>query len=135
MELVQNQLRMKTNPHFLGLRTAICGVTDMEAAKKFYSKVLGIDPYFDEPFYIGFEIAGYELGIIPEETKNDVKGDNVHIHWGVSDINESYQRLLTLGATSHYEPTDVGGGIWVATVKDPWDNVFGIIHNPHFSLT
>jgi predicted enzyme related to lactoylglutathione lyase len=125
---------MKTNPHFLGLRTAICIVNDMEAAKAWYSKILGLEPYFDEPFYIGFEVAGYELGIMPEETKHDIKSDNVQIHWGVSDIHASYQRLLSLGATVNYEPTEVGGGIWVATVKDPWNNVFGIIQNPHFSL-
>ena len=127
---------MKTNPHFLGLRTAICRVPDneMEAAKTWYSRILGIDPYFDQPFYIGFEVAGYELGIMPEE-KTQAKSDNILIYWGVIEINESYKRLLDLGAQAHEKPTDVGENLWVATVKDPWDNIFGIIQNPHFSLT
>lgn len=124
---------MKTNPHFLGLRTVGYNVSDMDSAKDWYSNVLGIEPYFDQPFYIGFEVAGYELGIMPSESTQP-KTDNVHLYWGVADINESYQRLLKLGAKVHEKPTDVGDNIWVATVKDPWDNVFGIIQNPYFSL-
>ena len=53
---------------FLGLRTAIYWVADIEAAKAWYTKVLGIEPYFDEPFYVGFNVGGYELGLQPEHT-------------------------------------------------------------------
>jgi predicted enzyme related to lactoylglutathione lyase len=124
---------MKTNPHFQGLRTAIFRVTDMEKAKAWYSEVLGIAPYFDEPFYIGFEVAGYELGLQPDKVTGK-KADNILVYWGVEDIQTSYDRLISLGAKTHEKPTNVGGEIWVATVKDPWGNVFGIIQNPHFKL-
>ena len=59
---------MKTNPHFQGLRTAIFRVTDLEKAKTFYAQILGVEPYFDEPFYVGFEVAGYELGLQRSES-------------------------------------------------------------------
>ncbi len=68
--------------------------------------------------------------------KNPVaeKSENVYMYWGVEDVEAAYQRLLSLGATAHQAPQEVGGGIKVATVKDPWNNIFGIIYNPHFTL-
>jgi predicted enzyme related to lactoylglutathione lyase len=117
--------------HFLGLRTVGYFVSDLEKAKEWYTKVLGTRPYFDQPFYVGFNVGGYELGLQPEEGEV-VKGNNMYVYWGVSDAAASYQRLLDLGASSHSEPQDVGEGIIVATVKDPWDNIFGVICNPHF---
>ena len=119
--------------HFLGLRTSIYRVTDIEKAKAWYTQVLGIEPYFDQPFYVGFEVAGYELGLQPDKVTGK-KADNILMYWGVIDIHESYERLLTLGAKSHEKLENVGSEIWVATVKDPWGNVFGIIQNPHFKL-
>ena len=117
----------------LGLRTTIYKVVDIEKATAWYSDFLGIKPYFEELFYVGFNVAGYELGLQPDE-KNEAKVDGVITYWGVKDVQEVYQNLLSCGAKSYEEPTEVGGGILVAAVKDPWDNVFGIIYNPHFSL-
>lgn len=126
---------MNTSNNFLGLRTAGYKVNDITKAKEWYSKVLGIQPYFDEPFYAGFNVAGYELGLMPEESETDSnKGTGMVVYWGVADIQTQYNRLLELGASAHEEPTDVGGDIKVATVKDPWGNILGIIYNPHFSL-
>lgn len=118
---------------FLGLRTTIYKVSDIEKAKTWYSSILGIDPYFNEPFYVGFNVAGYELGLQPD-AKNEAKVDGVITYWGVNDVQEVFQNLLACGAKSYEEPTEVGGGIIVAAVKDPWDNVIGIIYNPHFLL-
>ncbi len=118
---------------FLGLRTTIYKVADIAEAKAWYSAILGIEPYFDEPFYVGFNVAGYELGLQPD-AKNDAKVDGVIAYWGVNDVQEIFQNLISCGATTYEEPTEVGGGIIVAAVKDPWDNVFGIIFNPHFLL-
>jgi predicted enzyme related to lactoylglutathione lyase len=118
---------------FLGLRTTIYKVADMDAAKQWYSQILGTEPYFDEPFYVGFNVAGYELGLQPDE-KNEAKVDGVITYWGVNNVNETFDDLLKAGATTYDAPNEVGGGIIVAAVKDPWDNVFGIIYNPHFSL-
>lgn len=120
----------------LGLRTTIYKVSDMEKAKKWYSDFLGFEPYFDEPFYVGFNVAGYELGLQPEEeAQSTEKSDSVITYWGVENVSESYQALISLGANRHEEPTDVGGGIIVASLKDPWANIIGLIFNPHFSLS
>lgn len=118
----------------LGLRTAIYKVTDIKKAKAWYSKVLGIKPYFDEPFYVGFNVGGYELGLNPDPKSETSKIEGVTTYWGVDDVNGMYQALIDHGATAHEKPNDVGGGIVVAAVKDPWGNVFGIIYNPHFSI-
>lgn len=118
---------------FLGLRTLGYQVPDLAAAKAWYTKILGIEPYFDEPFYVGFNVAGYELGLQPAE--GDIApGNSTTTYWGVDDVHISYTALLSQGATAHEKPSDVGGGIVVAAVKDPWGNVFGIIYNPHFTL-
>lgn len=119
---------------FLGLRTVGYKVGDLNAAKEWYTKVLGIAPYFDQPFYVGFNIAGYELGLQPEESTDGPKGNNTVTYWGVDNVHEIYSELLDEGATPHAEPMDVGEGIIVASVIDPWGNAFGIIYNPLFEL-
>lgn len=121
---------MKTN--FLGLRTAIYRVSDIEKGKQWYSKVFGIQPYFDEPFYVGFNVGGYELGLQPVEGDNKPGAGGVTTYWGVDDVSSMFKVLIDTGASSHEEPTEVGGGIVVAAVKDPWGNLLGIIYNPHF---
>jgi lactoylglutathione lyase len=120
---------------FLGLRTSIYKVADLAKAKDWYSRVLQIQPYFDEPFYVGFNVAGYELGLQPDDNASPAAaGGGVVTYWGVADVGGTYQTLLQLRAAPHEAPTEVGDGIVVATVKDPWGNLFGIIHNPHFKL-
>lgn len=116
---------------FQGLRTAIYNVGDIQEAREWYSRMLGVNPYFDEPFYVGFNVGGYELGLDPD-VSGVTTGDGVVAYWGVGDAKAAYVRALGLGAQAHSEPREVGGGIIVATVKDPWGNVFGIIENPHF---
>lgn len=117
----------------LGLRTTIYTVNDLEAAKEWYSQAFGFRPYFNEPFYVGFDIAGFELGLLPEE-RPVKKGENVIAYWGVEDIEKSYKNLIDIGATEVEQPTNVGGVIMVASVKDPWDNIIGIIYNPEFKI-
>ena len=117
-----------------GLRTVGCKVADLTAAKEWYTKVLGIEPYFDQPFYVGFNVAGYELGLEPEEGEGSPKGENTVTYWGVEDVNAAWDLLLASGATPLDNPMDVGDGIVVAAVKDPWGNAFGVICNPHFKL-
>lgn len=115
---------------FLGLRTAVYYVNDIDKAKDWYSSVLDITPYFDEPFYVGFNVAGFELGLHPDEGR--AKGEGHIAYWGVDDAEAAHKRLLELGAIAHEDLQDVGGGIKVAAVKDPFGNVFGIIENPNF---
>lgn len=118
----------------LGLRTTGYIVKDLSKAKAWYTKAFQVEPYFDEPFYVGFNIGGYELGLMPEGDVANVKGENILSYWGVEDIHKEYKRLLELGATKHEEPTNVGGELMVASVKDPWKNIIGIIYNPYFKL-
>ncbi len=117
----------------LGLRTTAYKVSDLSKAKAWYAKAFGVEPYFDEPFYVGFNIQGYELGLLPHEDPTS-KGDNVMSYWGVENIEKEFQHLLDLGAIPHEKPTNVGGELMVASVLDPWQNVIGIIYNPYFKL-
>jgi predicted enzyme related to lactoylglutathione lyase len=125
---------MTTTTPFLGLRTAIYHVSDLDRAKAWYSSVLGIEPYFDQPFYVGFNVAGYELGLDPDPGSGSPGAGGTLAYWGVADADAAYARLLALGARGHRAVQDVGGGIRVATVEDPFGNLFGIIENPHFQL-
>ncbi len=124
--------KMKTS--FLGLRTVGYKVGDIVKAKEWYSKAFQTDPYFDQPFYVGFNIGGYELGLQPEESPTSDKVESVVAYWGVNDIKEDYDRLIELGAERHEEPQNVGGEIVVASVRDPWGNIIGIIYNPEFKV-
>jgi predicted enzyme related to lactoylglutathione lyase len=117
---------------FLGLRTVIYHAPDLQKAKAWYSAAFGVGPYFDEPFYVGFNIGGYELGLDPSVDGVRV-GDNAVAYWGVPDIETAWQRLIEQGATPRASVKDVGDGIKVATVADPFGNVIGIIENPHFA--
>ena len=119
---------------FLGLRTAIYHVDDVAKAKDWYASILGFEPYFDEPFYVGFNVGGYELGLHPGGGDSAGKAEGAVAYWGVESAEAAMKRLLGLGATKHEDVQDVGGGIKVATVKDPFGNTFGIIENPHFKL-
>jgi predicted enzyme related to lactoylglutathione lyase len=117
-----------------GLRTAIYNVDDLERAKGWYGEVLGKEPYFDEPFYVGFAVGGFELGLQPDEGSSTRSSTGVVAYWGVEDAEAALARLLDLGATGRSGVQDVGEGIRIATVLDPSGNVFGIIENPHFSI-
>ena len=122
------------NQPILGLRTALYRVTDLEQAKEWYRAVLGIDPYFDEPFYVGFNVGGFELGLDPDTSEGAPGPGGVNVYWGVEDADAALARLRELGGREHAPVTDVGGGIRVAAVLDPFGNVFGIIENPHFKI-
>lgn len=118
-----------------GLRTVIYKVPDLKQATAWYSKAFETTPYFEEPFYVGFSIEGYELGLLPEEGSDDtLKASNILAYWGVRSMEIEFARLLALGATVHESPTDVGEGIVTASVFDPYGNVIGLIFNPHFKV-
>ncbi len=122
------------NEHFLGLRTTIYHVPNLNDAKDWYGKAFGSKPYFDEPFYVGFNISGYELGLLPSDISASEKTTNIEALWGVDDIHKEHNRLISFGATEHQKPGNVGGEIMVSSVKDPWGNLIGLIFNPHFKL-
>ena len=111
---------------FKKLRTVIYHVGDIEKAKQWYIDITGAQPYFDEPFYVGFDINGCELGLDPD--LNNIEEGNMAIaYWKVDDIEASVQKLKLNGATIISNVTGVGEGIKVAVAKDPFGNAVGLI--------
>ena len=119
-----------TNGPIRGLRTVVYHVADLNAAKSWYANALAIAPYFDEPYYVGFRVGGCELGLDPDGTPGN-GSDNAVAYWGVDNIDVTWKHLLDRGAKPHAEIKDVGGGIRLASVSDPFGNVLGIIENPN----
>ena len=115
---------------FLGLRTVIYPAPDLAASKEWFTGVLGIEAYFDESFYVGFEVAGYELALDPA---GDPATGPV-TYWGVAHADAALSRLVAAGAPVHSAVREVGGGIRVATVREPAGTILGVIENPHFQL-
>lgn len=118
----------------LGLRTVVYKVADLAQAKAWYSDVFGITPYFDEPFYVGFEVGGYELGLDPDVSKQQPGAGGSVAYWGVRDLADTIARLRERRVVVASPLQEVGEGIKVAAVSDPWGNRVGLIENPHFTL-
>ena len=116
-----------------GLRSQIYQVADLDAAKAWYTALLGHPPYFDEPFYVGFNVGGYELGLQPSEDADADQAKEAVTYWGVSNAEDAYAHLLASGAGAYQSVQDVGGGIKLGVVIDPAGNILGIIENPHFA--
>lgn len=114
---------------FLGLRTVIYPAPDLKKATEWYTAILGEKPYFEEPYYVGFDVGGYELGLQPERQPGT---EGSILYWGVEDIHDAWEKLTDLGARADEEIMHVGGEVYVATVIDPFGNLLGIIQNPNF---
>jgi catechol 2,3-dioxygenase-like lactoylglutathione lyase family enzyme len=117
-----------------GLRTVIYHVDDVEKARAWYAKALGIEPYFAQPCSVGFQVGGFELGLDPDPAAGKPGPGGTVAYWGVGNAERAWTDLLALGATGHCEVRDVGEGIRVAAVRDPFGNVLGIIENPNFRI-
>ncbi|HUR49446.1 MAG TPA: VOC family protein [Acidimicrobiales bacterium] len=116
---------------FEGLRTVIYAAPDIDSAKAWWSELLGTEPYFDQPFYVGFDVAGYELGLLPDGDP----ADGAITYWGVPDVAAAVAETIAAGATVHVAPSDVGEGIITASVRTPTGSILGLIYNPHFKLS
>jgi catechol 2,3-dioxygenase-like lactoylglutathione lyase family enzyme len=114
----------------LGLRTIIHPVADLDAATAWWTEFLGFGPYFDEPFYVGFEVAGYELGLLPGANPDD----GALTYWGVEDAQHAVDAAVAMGAIVHTPASEVGEGIVTATVRLPDGSIVGFIRNPNFAL-
>lgn len=112
-----------------GLRTVVYPVSNLTEASAWYRRVLDLAPYFEQPFYVGFEVGGFELGLVPDGVPG---ATGATAYWGTPDADAELARLLSLGARIESGVADVGGGIRTACLKDPDGNLFGIIENPHF---
>jgi hypothetical protein len=113
----------------LGLRTVIYPAPDLAATRVWWTDLLGYGPYFDEPFYVGFEVGGYELGLLPTADP----ADGALTYWGVPDVDAAVAAAVTQGAIEHVPASEVGEGIVTATVRTPQGVIVGFIFNPHFS--
>lgn len=116
----------------LGLRTVIYHVPDLTAAKSWYTAAFGVKPYFDEPFYVGFSIGGYELGLDPDTATIGAGVAGSVAYWGVSDIEQAVAHFREAGGLDS-PIQDVGDDIRMATITDPFGNMLGLIQNPHFA--
>ena len=119
----------------LGIRTVIYKAPDLAQGKAWYREVFGIEPYFDEPFYVGFNVGGFELGLDPDTRKRGPGPGGELAYWGVKDLAETMATLSARGVTIVTPLQEVGGGIKVGAVADPFGNVVGLIENPHFGST
>ncbi len=117
-----------------GPRTVVYSVPDLARAKDWYTQALGVKPYFDEAYYVGFNVGGYELGLNPKGTVARPVGSGVRVFWGVDNIDEELDRLLGIGAKPHKPVEDIGADIKVASVLDPYGNLIGLIYNPRFAI-
>lgn len=108
-----------------GMTTIIYPVNDVARAKTLYSALLGVEPYVDEPYYVGFRVGDQELGLDPHGHRQGMTG-----YWTVTDINESLQSLLDAGAQAQQDVKDVGGGKLIASVKDADGNIIGLTQSP-----
>lgn len=110
-----------------GLRTSIHHVHDLDAAKRWYTEVLGRQPYFDEPFYVGFNIGGYELGLSPDTVEAPPGVGGTIAYWAVANADSAVNVFIARGASVRSPVQDVGGGVLVAIVADPFGNLLGLI--------
>ena len=108
------------------LRTVIYHVNDLAKAKEWYTALTGISPYFDEPFYVGFDINGFELELDPDMS-NVKEGNYSTAYWAVEDIHAAVEKAVGLKAKLVSPVTNVGGTIDVAVVEDPFGNHIGFI--------
>jgi predicted enzyme related to lactoylglutathione lyase len=119
-----------TGPTLRKLRSVIYTVGDLSRAKSFYASVVGKTPYFDQPFYVGFDIDGQELGLDPD-TRNRKPGPGGAVaYWKVDDISASWEFAIANSAEPLEPPHAVGEGISVAVISDPFGNYIGLIQAP-----
>ena len=117
-----------------GMATVSYFADDHEAAQKWYTEFLGLEPYFQRPGYAEFRIGDYqhELGVMDSRFAARGPVPNTMTYWHVDDVTAAYQCLLDLGATVHEGPREHAPGFVTASVIDPFGNVLGVMFNQHY---
>jgi predicted enzyme related to lactoylglutathione lyase len=110
-----------------GIRTVIYPVKDLAKAKTLYRELLGVEPYMDEAYYVGFNVEGEDIGLDPHGHSQGMTGPVGY--WHVEDIKRSLKALLDTDAEAQQEVKDIGGGKLIASVKDTDGNVIGLIQS------
>ena len=110
-----------------GIKTVLFPISDPEKSKPVYAALLGEAPQSDESYYVGFEAAGQQIGLVPGGGPQGLTAPLPN--WHVADIEAKLAELTKAGATVKEAPKEVGGGRLVATVTDPDGNVLGLIQD------
>ena len=108
-----------------GVKTVIYPVSDIGQAKALYRALLGVEPYADEAYYVGFKVGDQDIGLDPHGHK---AGVTAYHH--VDDVRQTLQLLLDTGAQLLQDVKDVGGGTLIASVKDTDGNIIGLRQLP-----
>ena len=111
-----------------GIRTIIYPVKDIGQATKFYGKLLGVEPYVSEPYYVAFTVGDQDVGLDPTGHTRGMNGPVSY--WHVADVRQTIGELVDAGAQLLDEARDVGGGKLIASVKDADGNTIGLIEMP-----
>jgi predicted enzyme related to lactoylglutathione lyase len=111
-----------------GIKTIVYPVRDLAKARTLFTELLGVKPAMDEAYYVGYNVAGQDVGLDPHGHSKGMTGPVGY--WHVSDIKQRLQSLLDAGAQAVQEVTDVGGGKLIASVKDADGNVIGLLQMP-----
>lgn len=111
-----------------GITTVIYPVKDLDQAKTLYGKLLGVAPYADSPYYVGWKLGDMDIGLDPNGHKSGLTGPVSY--YQVDDIKSSLQTLLDAGAQPLQAVRDVGAGMLIASVKDADGNIIGIKQLP-----
>jgi predicted enzyme related to lactoylglutathione lyase len=110
-----------------GIKTVLHPVSDLAAAKAVYAALLGVAPMADESHYVGFEVGGQHIGLLPNGGPQGMTAPVAY--WEVADIEAKLAELTAVGATVKEAARDVGGGRLVATVTDLDGNVLGLLQD------
>lgn len=108
-----------------GIQTVIYPVKDLAQAKAMFTALLGVEPVMDEPYYVGYRVAGQDIGLDPHGHSKGMTGPLAY--WTVADIKASLQGLLDGGAETVQDVQDVGGGKLIASAKDADGNPIGLV--------
>jgi predicted enzyme related to lactoylglutathione lyase len=117
-----------TSSPTLGIQTVLHPVSDLDRAKAVYTALLGGPPQADSPYYVGFDAAGQQIGLVPGGGPQGMTSPIAY--WHVADIEAKLAEVTAAGATVKEPAHDVGGGRLVATVTDPDGNVLGLLQDP-----
>ena len=118
----------------LGLRSVGYEVEHLDAAAAWYAALLGYPPYFTSPAYVGFDVGGFELGLHVAGPGRRAGAGGATVYWGVLDLREALRFIEGMGAQVLQAPIRVGEDVRVATLKDPFGNLLGLIENPGWGL-
>lgn len=111
-----------------GIKTVLHPVSDLESAKPVYTALLGVAPQTDSPYYVGYEVAGQQIGLVPNRGPQEMSSPVAY--WHVADIETKLSEVSAAGATVKEPAHDVGGGRLVATIADTDGNVLGLLQDP-----